>query len=165
MTSQLLSCWYLKSYRERLGKNGMIFVYLRLHEDSITNEQRYFAMVNITRGWIHIRDYRFSKFRNRKNLRSLESFGKWRHNYLVRATCTAKNVFDLFSLAKRLTCNGMLLDSWYCENIKIWCYGTWGNNRYRNLEAEVYIEAPRYCIAHDQCEYRKCAGYAPCSWC
>ena len=27
MTSQWLSCWHLKSYRERLEKNGMIFVY------------------------------------------------------------------------------------------------------------------------------------------
>ena len=62
--------------------NGIIFVYLRLREDSITNEQwlHNFAMVNITRGWIHDRDDRFSKFRNRKNLRSLESFGKRRHN-------------------------------------------------------------------------------------
>ena len=60
--------------------NGMIFVYLRLREDSITNEQWYFAMVNITRGWIHDRDDRFSKFRNiKKNLWSFESFGKWRH--------------------------------------------------------------------------------------
>ena len=56
MTSQLLSCWHLKSYRERLGMNGMVFVYLRLCEDSFTNEQWYFAMVNITRGWIHLRD-------------------------------------------------------------------------------------------------------------
>ena len=61
MTSQLLSCWHLKSYLKRLGMNGMIFVYLRLHEDSITNEQWYFAMVNITRGWIRVRDDRFSK--------------------------------------------------------------------------------------------------------
>ena len=67
MTSHLLSCWHLKSYRERLGMNCMIFVYLRLREDSITNEQWYFAMLNITRGWIHVRDDRFSKFRNRKN--------------------------------------------------------------------------------------------------
>ena len=41
------------------------FVYLRLRVDSITNEQWYFAMVNITRGWIHARDDRFSKFRGR----------------------------------------------------------------------------------------------------
>ena len=60
--------------------NGMVFGYLRLREDSITNEQWYVAMVNITRGWIHVRDDRFSKFRNRKNLRSLESYGKRRHN-------------------------------------------------------------------------------------
>ena len=40
--------------------NGMIFVYLRLREDSITNVQWYFAMVIITRGWIHFRDDRFS---------------------------------------------------------------------------------------------------------
>ena len=30
-------------------------------EDSITNEQWYFAMLNITRGWIKVRDDRFSK--------------------------------------------------------------------------------------------------------
>ena len=65
MTSQLLSCWHLKSYRERLGMNGMIFVYLRPRKDSIANEQWYFEMVNITRGWIHVPDGRFSKFRNR----------------------------------------------------------------------------------------------------
>ena len=59
--------------------NGMIFVYLRLRKDSITNELWYFAMVISTRGWIHVRDDRFSKFRNKKNLWSLESFGKWRH--------------------------------------------------------------------------------------
>ena len=112
VTSQLLSCWHLKSDRERLGMNGMISVYLRLREDSITNEQWYFAMTNITRGWIHVRDDRFCP----------QSFGKWRHNYLAHATCTAKNVFDLFSLAKCLTCNGMSLESWYCENIKKWCY-------------------------------------------
>ena len=63
-----------------IGMNCMVFVYLRLHEDSITNEQWYFAMVNITRGWIHARDDRFAKFRGRKNLRSLESFDKRRHN-------------------------------------------------------------------------------------
>ena len=90
MTSQLLSCWHLKSYRERLGMNDMTFVFLRLREASITNEQWYFAMVIITRGWIHVRDDRFSQFRNRKNLRSLESFGKWNHNLLARATCPAK---------------------------------------------------------------------------
>ena len=64
-------------------------------------------MVNITRGWIKVRDDRFSKFRNRKNLRSLESFGKRRHNQLARATGMAKIVFDPFSIAKRLTCNGV----------------------------------------------------------
>ena len=74
-------------------------------------------MVNITRGWIHVRDDRFSKLHNRKNLQSLESFGKWRHNYLARATCTAKNVYDPSSLAKRLTWHGMSFDCWYCENI------------------------------------------------
>ena len=79
MTSEWLSCWHLKSYRERLGMNGVISVYLRLREDSITNQQWYFAIVNITRDWIHVRDDRFSKFRNKKNLRSLESFAKWRH--------------------------------------------------------------------------------------
>ena len=62
----LLSCWHLKLYRERPGMNGLIFVHLRLREDSITNEQRYFAVVNITRGWIHVRDDRFSKFRNKR---------------------------------------------------------------------------------------------------
>ena len=164
MTSQLLSCWHLKSYRERLAMNGMIFVYLRLREGSITNEQWYFSMVNITRGWIHVRDVRFSKFRNRKNLRSLESFDKWHR--LARATRTANNVFDLLSLAKCLTCNGMSLDSWYCENIKKkWCYGSWGNKQYRNLQAEVYFEATPCRIARDQRHYRKCAGYAPRSWC
>ena len=60
--------------------NGMVFIYLRLREDSITNEQWYLAMVNITRGWIRVRDDRFSKFDGRKNLRSLESFDKRRHN-------------------------------------------------------------------------------------
>ena len=40
-------------------------------------------MVNITRDWIHVRDDIFSKFRNRKNLRSFESFDKLRHNQPV----------------------------------------------------------------------------------
>ena len=38
--------------------------------------------------------------------------------------CMANNVIDPLSLAKCLTCNGMSLDSWYCENIKKWCDGT-----------------------------------------
>ena len=59
----------------------------------------------------------------------------------------AKNVFDPFSLAKRHACNGISLDGWYSEN---WRYGTWGNNQYRNLQAEVYFEATRFCIARDQ---------------
>ena len=46
-----------------------------------------------------------------------------------------RNVFDPFSLAKRLTCNGMSLDSWYCENINKWLSRTRGNNQYRN---EIY---------------------------
>ena len=40
----------------------------------------------------------------------------------------------------------MSLDSWYCENINKWWYGTWGNNQYRNLQAKVYFEATRFCI-------------------
>ena len=56
----------------RAARNeGMIFVYLRLREDSITNMQWYFAMMNITRGWIDVRDDIFCMFRNRKNLRTL----------------------------------------------------------------------------------------------
>ena len=102
-----------------------------LREDSITNEQWYFAMVNIARGWIHVRDDRFSKCRNRKNLRRLESFGK---SWIGTRNVHGKNVFDPLRLAKRLTCNGMSLDSWYYENIKRWCYGTRGNNQY----IEVY---------------------------
>ena len=157
MTSQLLSCWHLKSYRERLGMNGMISVYLRLHDGSITNQQWYFSIVNITRGWIHVPDDRFSKFRNRKNLRSFEPFGKWRHDLLARATHTANNVLDDMIFAKRLTCNGISLDSWHCENIKKWCYWTWGNNQYRNLQAGVNFEPIRFCVARDQRHYRKCA--------
>ena len=66
----------------------------------------------------------------------------------------AKNVFDPFSLDKRLTCNiGMSLDNWYCENIKWWCYGTRGNHQCRNLQAEVYFEATRFCIARDKRQY------------
>ena len=64
----------------RNERYDMIFVYLRLREDSITNEQLYFAVLNITRGWIHVRDDRFSKFRKWKNLQSLESFDKWYHD-------------------------------------------------------------------------------------
>ena len=59
-------------------------------------------MVN-TRGWIHVRDDRFSKFRNRKNLRSLirllsDAIINW-----PRATRAANNAFDPLSLAKRHT--------------------------------------------------------------
>ena len=43
----------------------------------------YFSMVNITRGWTHVRDAMFSKFHNRKILQNRESFGKWCHNLLV----------------------------------------------------------------------------------
>ena len=147
MTSQLLSCWHLKSYRERLGMNGMIFVYLSLREDSITNEHWYFGMVNIIRGWIHVRNDRFSKFRNRKNLQSLESFGKWRHkmtSFRARATCTAKMSLIPSALPNVLV---VMACRWIVGIVKIWtkwCYGTWGNNQYRNLQAEVYFEAPHF---------------------
>ena len=43
------------------------------------------------------------------------------------------------------------------KTLKKWCYGTWGNNQYRNLLAEVYFEAARFCIARDQRQYWKCA--------
>ena len=49
--------------------------------------------------------------------------------------------------------NGMSFDSWHCENIKKWCYGTGGNNQYRNLQTEVYFEETRSCIARDQRQY------------
>ena len=142
MTSQLLSCWHLKSYRERLGMNGMTFVYLRLREASITNEQWYFAMVIITRGLIHVRDDRFSQFRNRKNLRSLKSFGKWHHNLLARATCPAKTSLIPSALPNVLlvmACPWIGLFSIVEIFLKKWCYGTWGNNQYRNLQAEVFF--------------------------
>ena len=38
-------------------------------------------------------------------------------------------------------------------------------NQYRNLQAEFDFEATRFSIARDQRQYRKCVGYAPCSWC
>ena len=41
------------------NEGAMISVCLGPCEDSITNEQWYFAIVNITRGWIHVHDDRF----------------------------------------------------------------------------------------------------------
>ena len=34
----------------------------------------------------------------------------------------------------------MSLNIWYCENVDA-CYGTGGNNQYRNLQADIYFEA------------------------
>ena len=103
--------------------------------------------------------------RNRKNLWSLESFGKWRHNKLTRATCTAKMSLIPSALPNVLL---VLTCRWIFGIVKIlktkWCYGTWGNNQYRNLQAEIYFEVTSFCIARDQRQYRKFASYAPCSW-
>ena len=136
---------------------------LRLREDSITNEQWYFAMVNITRGWIHVRDDRFSKFRNSKNLRSLESFGK-RHVIINWHTQRARRKISLIPSALP---NVVLVIAcrWIVGILKIDAMEPQEINQYRNLHAEVYFEATRFCIACDQRQYRMCAGYAPCSWC
>ena len=169
MTSPLLSCWNLKSYRERLGMNCMIFVYLRLREDSITNEQWYFVMVNITRGWIDVRDDRFSKFRNRKKLWSLESFGKWRHNLNLNnlnnfnlnlvINWHAQRAWRKMSLIPSVLLKVLLLITchWIVGILKIlkkWCYGTWGNKQYINLQAEIYFETTSFCIARDRHQYQ-----------
>ena len=42
---------------------------------------------------------------------------------------------------------------------KKWCYGTWGDNQNRSLQAEVFLSGT-FCIACHQRQYRKCAGYA-----
>ena len=153
MTSQLLSCWNLKSYRERLGMNCMIFVYLRLREDLITNEQWYFVMMNIARGWIDVRDDRFSKFHNRKKLRSLELFGKWRHNLNLNnlnlnlvINWHAQRARRKMSLIPSVLPKVLLVMTCHwivgiLKKLKKWCYGTWGNNQYINLQAEIYFEA------------------------
>ena len=41
--------------------------------------------------------------------------------------------------------------------IKKWCYGTWGKNQYRNLQADVYFEATRFLYCTWPAQYRKCA--------
>ena len=63
-------------------------------------------------------------FRGRKNLRSVESFDKRRHNQLARAACMAKMSLISSALPNVLLVNGISLDSWYCENIHNWWYGT-----------------------------------------
>ena len=168
MTSPLLSYWHLKSYRQRIRMNGMIFIYLK-REDSI-------KLSSCILHWWILPEVEFTSV-----MTDFPSFAieivcgalnrlvndviiNW-HAQRGTRNVHGENVFHPFSLAKRLTCNGMSLDSWYWENIKKWCYGTWGNNQYRNLQVEVYFEAASFCIARDQRQYRKCAGYAPCSWC
>ena len=79
---------------------GMIFVDLRLYEGSLTNEEWYFLMVNVTRGSINIRGARFSKVHKKKNPRSRESFAKYFIIRWPRATCTeANNIFDPWQMS------------------------------------------------------------------
>ena len=130
------------------------------HEGSITNEQSYFSMVNITRGWIHFGDDRISKFHNGKNLRSFESFGKWCHNWL--ATRTANNVFDPSSLAKRL-----MLMTCHCifGIIKILTSNAMEPEEITKIEIYrlSFISKGHISVMPpDQRRYSKHAGYAPC---
>ena len=42
-------------------------------------------------------------------------------------------------------CNGMSDDNWYFEDIKKkWCYGTWGNNQYRNIRYRLKFILKRH---------------------
>ena len=161
----LLSCWHLKLYRERPGMNGLIFVHLRLREDSITNEQRYFAVVNITRGWIHVRDDRFSKFWNKRICGALNRLVSD-----VRINWHAQRAWWKMFLMPSALPNVLLIIAcrWIVGIVKILkndAMETWGYKEYRNQQAEVYYEATCFCIARHQRQYRECASYAPCSWC
>ena len=79
---------------------GMIFVDLRLYEGSLTNEEWYFLMVNVTRGSINIRDATFSKVHKKKNPRSRKSFAKYFIIHWPRATRRpANNIFDPWQMS------------------------------------------------------------------
>ena len=55
--------------------------------------------------------------------------------------------------------SGLCCHSRHSRPSKKLCYGTRGNNQYRDLQAEVYFEVTRFCIARDERQYRKCSGY------
>ena len=165
MTSQLLSCWHLKSYRERLGMNGMVFVYLRLREDSITNEQWYFAMVNITRGWIHVRDDRFSKFRNTESI--CGALNRLASDVIIN--WHAQRARRKMSLIPSALPNVLLVMAcrWIVGIAKILTNDGMEPEEITNIEVHrpKFILKRHVFVARDQRQYRKCAGYAPYSWC
>ena len=153
MTSQLLSCCHLKSYRERLGTNGMIFVYLRQGEDSITNEQWYLAMVNIIR--VEFTSV-MADFPSSAIERISGSLTRLLSDVIINWHAQRARRKMYWSLQP---CQTSYVDSWYFENIK--------NDAMEPEEITniIYFEATRVCIARDRRQNRKCAGYAPCSWC
>ena len=160
-------CFHLKLYQGRLGINCMISLYLKLHEGSkykwtvIFFNGEYYQRLNSC-PWFHV--FLVSWLKTSVKPWIVLYVMPWLTGPKRRAQWQIMSLISL-SLSKCLTCNGMSLDSWYCENMNKYCYGTGGNNQYRNLQAEVYFEVTRFLIARDQCLYPKCAGYAPCSWC
>ena len=125
---------FIWSYRGRLGINGMVFVYLRLHEGSQYKWTiKKFLTVHITRGWTHVCDYLVFQFHDRKIMRIRVSFGKCRYNLGSRATLTAgNNIFDVFK-----PCQTSYFQWNMVEYLSLWNYQwimLWSRRKKYNIE-------------------------------
>ena len=152
----------LKSYRERIWMNDMIFVNLRLYENLKYKWIIVISIVNITRGWTHVRDARFLKFHCRNILHNHESFCKWLHNLL--ATSNAHGCEKCIWFAKRLYIRFRVVEYlvlWKHRQIMLWNRETY---QYWYLQAVILGQHIFVLPSEKRC-YRKCVVYTPCSWC
>ena len=165
MTSQLPSCWHLKSYRERLWMNDMVFVYLRLREIQLQMSS------GILQWWISpeveftsVLTY-FPSSANERICGALNRLVsdviiKWHAQRARRKMSLIPSALPNFLIV--MTCR------WIVGIVKILKNDAMEPEEITNIEfnrLKFILKRHVFCIARDKRQYRKCAGYAPCSWC